>query len=408
MIVSLAFVLSGLLPTTAQLPSDTVVRPTMPFDTTYSCVSCHGDKRRSFRLGVHSDRGIRCHDCHGGDPSAFEVATAHRGEVGPLSKVAITRLCARCHADPDQMRPFGLPADQLREFATSRHGELLLREGNNDAPTCTSCHDAHTILPPDDARSSVYPTNIPSTCAECHENTSLMVRYGIPTDQFRRYREGAHGTSLYEGRNFAAPTCVGCHGSHAALPPRVEEVSEVCDRCHALLRQAFYEGPHGTASLNGLMPGCISCHSNHGTERVPVDQIAATCTDCHGPDSRAAATGVALQERLLQATAELEAAQESIAELQRAGRPMTDTHFRYRTALTAYTQLAEVQHSLDLDALEDLTLRVSSISQDIVTSAEASAEHRWEHKLLLLPVWFLALAAITLAGFKLRELHSES
>jgi hypothetical protein len=34
-----------------------------------------------------------------------------------------------------------------------------------------------------------------------------------------------------------------------------------------------------------------------------------------------------------------------------------------------------------------------------------SGEERWEHKLVLVPVWFLALSAIAFAGFKLRDLQ---
>jgi hypothetical protein len=302
------------------------------------------------------------------------------------------------------MREYGLPADQLAEFRTSRHGQLLLGRGNTDAPSCTDCHDAQTILPPEDARSRVYPTNIPTTCANCHVDEALMAKYGLAADHYARYREGAHGVGVFDKQNFAAPTCVGCHGSHAALPPTVTQVSHVCDRCHALLRRAFYQGPHGAPSLNGAMPGCIACHSNHGTEPVSPEGISALCRNCHSPESRAAVMGVELQERVVRAGEELQLAEHSIAELELAGRHDADTHFRYETARTQYAQIARVQHSLDLDELEDLTLRVSSTTRDIRARAEASAEGMWEHKLWLAPVWFLTLAAVALAGFKLREL----
>ena len=48
-----------------------------------------------------------------------------------------------------------------------------------------------------------------------------MAKYGEPIDQYERYRTGAHGIGVFEKRNFASPTCIGCHGSHAALPPAV-------------------------------------------------------------------------------------------------------------------------------------------------------------------------------------------
>jgi hypothetical protein len=370
-------------------------------DTTYSCLTCHADKRRSFAAGVHSERGIRCADCHGGNPKSLETAGAHRGmKFDPNNKIAIAQECSSCHSDPNQMRQYGLPAGELAEFRTSRHGQVLL-QGNADAPTCTDCHDAHTILRPTDARSNVYPTNIPSTCAACHDNAAMMQKYGLPTDQFARYRAGAHGVAVFEQGNFAAPTCIGCHGSHAALPPAATEISTVCDRCHVLLGAEFHDGPHGQAASAGKIPGCLACHSNHGTEPVPPEEIAALCTRCHTGDSRAALVGVEIQTQVVRAREELELAEHAIAELTRQGRRVSDARFRYETALTDFREIAKVQHSLDLELLDDLGRRVASISKEVRETAEVSRERRWEHRLMLVPVWFLALAAIVLAGFRL-------
>ena len=92
-------------------------------------------------------------------------------------------MCSSCHGDPDQMRQYGLPADQIAELRTSRHGQLLLDDHNFDAPTCSDCHDPHTTLHADDARSGVHPLNISTTCAVCHDDPDLMAPYGIPTGQ---------------------------------------------------------------------------------------------------------------------------------------------------------------------------------------------------------------------------------
>jgi len=163
----LAAVLSGsLIPGTA-LGQE----PPAQLDSTYGCLACHADKRAAFNQGVHAERGIKCVDCHGGDPRATALPAAHRGNFsGPVSKVATVTLCGSCHSDPNMMRPFGLRSGEVAEFRTSRHGILLLRQRNDDAPTCTDCHDAHTILRPDDARSNVHPTNIVHTCARCRRS----------------------------------------------------------------------------------------------------------------------------------------------------------------------------------------------------------------------------------------------
>ena len=378
-------------------------------DTTYGCVACHADKRTAFVLGVHAERGIKCHDCHGGDPSAFALPAAHRGGfVGAPSKIATVALCGSCHSNPDRMRQYGLLTGQVAEFRTSRHGRLLLSGHDLSAPTCTDCHDAHTILRPDDARSTVYPANIPTTCARCHEDKRLMAKYRLPTDQVERFRKSAHGVALFQEQNFAAPTCVGCHGSHSALPPTVAEIANVCDRCHRLVGQAFDRGPHARAARTGKLAGCLGCHSNHDTERVPADHISAACAKCHGAGTRALVLGAEIQRGALQATEDLRAADSAIHRLTLAGVPTGDARFRYQTALTAYLQIAETQHSLDLERIEDLSRRVRSISRDLRGAAEVAEERQWEHKLLLVPVWFLALASLALAWLTLRALEGRT
>ncbi len=374
-------------------------------DTTYACLICHAEKRRTFTMGIHSEYGIRCHDCHGGDASSYEREQAHRGRfIGTPGKLATVELCSSCHADANMMRQYGIPAGQLAEFRTSRHGQLLLGRRDLNAPACTDCHDAHTILPPEDARSNVYPTNIPATCARCHEDARLMQTYGIPTDQFAEYRNSAHGIAVFEKSNFAAPTCMGCHGSHAALPPGVTEVVNVCDHCHVLIGRAFLQGPHSEPSRSGVLAGCLGCHSNHGTERVPPDGIASVCANCHDPGTRAGLLGMHLQESVVEAAADLASAEQAIASLTVSGKQVSDERFRYQTALTDYRQMGLALHSLDLDFLDELARSVRSNTELVRTTAEVRAERRWEHKLLLVPVWFLAISAIVFAWFKLRDL----
>ena len=371
----------------------------------YGCTVCHADKRRAFLMGVHSERGIRCHDCHGGNPESFEQGTAHSGDfLGSLSKQQTITVCSSCHSDPNRMRQYGLPVGQLAEFRTSRHGQLLLGQNNTDAPTCTDCHDAHTIFRPNDARSSVYPTNIPTTCGRCHADEQLMGGYGLSTEPVQRHRESSHGKALFSDRNFAAPTCVDCHGSHAALPPAVVEIANVCGECHVSVGRAFYDGPHGQAALAGALPGCTACHSNHGTESVAAGRIAETCYGCHEEQSPAASLGLEIEQDVAASREELRSAGEAIEEMVRAGRPAADARFRYKDALTSYEQLAKAQHSLDLEAVEELSLRVASTARQIRSTAESAAEQRWEHKLYLIPIWFLALAATVLGWFRLRSL----
>jgi len=376
-------------------------------DQEYGCLICHADKRRAFRLGVHSDRGLRCHDCHGGDPTAFEAPAAHGGTFrGTLGKLESLDVCVSCHGDPDQMRQYGLPADQVAELRTSRHGQLLLDAGDLDAPTCSDCHDPHTTLRADDARSGVHPLNISTTCARCHEDEALMAPYGIPTGQVAAHRHSAHGVALYGDQNFAAPTCIGCHGSHAALPPNVREISNVCGRCHVTVRQAFDQGPHGSADGREAPLGCTACHSNHDTERVATDRIADTCEACHDAGSSEVLLGEEVEQLLLRAEDHLERADHALDELALGGHEISDERFRFVAARTEFRRLETLQHALDLEQMADFERLIASASLDIRGKAEVSAEERWEHKLFLLPVWFFALGIVFLAGYRLRRLRA--
>jgi hypothetical protein len=183
----------------------------------------------------------------------------------------------------------------------------------------------------------------------------------------------------------------------------VTQIANVCGRCHVLVRRAFEAGPHQAAARDGRIAGCTACHDNHATEVVPLEQIGASCSRCHARESPAARTGIEIQQLMVGASRELEAAEEALAHLARTGRRVDTERFRYQTARTAFLQLHQVQHSLNTEQLEELSLRISSISRDIRSAAEAVEEKRWEHRLLLVPIWFLVLAGVVLACFRLRD-----
>ena len=73
-LATLAFAIAAVLGPAFSSEAFAQVTVSGPADAaeTYGCLICHKDKRAAFQLGVHSDRGVRCHDCHGGDPAAFE------------------------------------------------------------------------------------------------------------------------------------------------------------------------------------------------------------------------------------------------------------------------------------------------------------------------------------------------
>ncbi len=117
----------------------------------------------------------RQHDRRGGHSIAVDGQKFSSSIHGSLQ-------CANCHADikgyphPDKIAPVDCKtchADQADQLKGSVHAD------SKDHP-CTSCHgDAHEIYPKTDARSAVYPLNVPKTCGQCHSNNGMAGKHGL-------------------------------------------------------------------------------------------------------------------------------------------------------------------------------------------------------------------------------------
>lgn len=234
-----------------------------------SCVTCHQEIHpeviAAFQNDVHHQAGLTCVSCHGGNAAlADEDAMSPRfGYVGVPPRRGEPDFCSRCHSNPIYMRAYNtaLPTDQVEKYWTSRHGERL-RMGDEKVATCSSCHNAHGILPSNETKSNVHPLNVASTCAKCHSQPSVMDSYGIPTTQFAQYTDSlnVHGYALYNKRDLSAPTCNDCHGNHGALPPGVDQVAQVCNQCHAFNGELFAQSPHKEAFDALEVSECAFCH----------------------------------------------------------------------------------------------------------------------------------------------------
>jgi len=243
-----------------------------------------------------------------------------------------------------------LPVDQKEKYVTSVHGARNAA-GDPKAAECASCHGSHGILASKDVRSSVYPTNLPRTCAKCHSDAVYMKEYGIPTDQYDRYSRSVHGVALLERNDVGAPACNSCHGNHGATPPGVSSISKVCGLCHALNSELFASSPHKAAfdSLKG--PECETCHGNHGivaaTASLIGTETGTTCTRCHAGEStgyREAGVMRALIDSL--ETGE-SVAQQAVEEAEQKGMEIGEAKFRLREIRQARLESRTAVHAFD-------------------------------------------------------------
>ena len=248
---------------------------------------------------VHVRGGLMCAGCHGGKPSDAEMS-AEISKRWPSSEARhkdrswIPGFCARCHSSSEFMRSYNpsLPVDQLLKYRTSKHGELLLVKKDSKAAQCVSCHGVHGIRPPDSTNSLVYRENIPATCGKCHADAAYMKGYTLddgktplPTNQLAEYKKSIHGIALLVKHDVGAPACNSCHGNHAALPPQVSFVSQVCRNCHAANGSLFDGSPHKKSFEKHGWPECETCHGKHDivrpTDEMLKDDADALCHACH-------------------------------------------------------------------------------------------------------------------------------
>jgi nitrate/TMAO reductase-like tetraheme cytochrome c subunit len=192
-----------------------------------------------------------------------------------LSQSYEQELCSSCHESGEESIPQIDPAG----FRSSVHGEMA----------CVECH-LDTAAPHGDAVPSVE-------CGSCHEPEASAYERSIHSRE-----AGSH--------NLAAPTCVGCHGSHEIRPaesPRSAvnhaEIDETCGRCHSRELQDFQRSIHSEAlrdaGLSEYAPTCNTCHGEHDIflSRAPASPVSSgklpgTCGGCHDDPRLAEKLGI--------------------------------------------------------------------------------------------------------------------
>ena len=270
---------------------------TVSAQTQNTCLDCHGSldpplqvTAEQFAQDIHSQKGLTCASCHGGDPTKADMDAMSKkaGFRGKIERKDVPELCGRCHADGAFMRQYNpsLRTDQLAQYKTSVHGKLFAK-GDTKVAVCIDCHGVHGLRPASDTRSKVHPLNIAQTCSRCHSDASYMHSYGIPVDQFAKYNTSVHHDALAVRGDLSAPTCTTCHGNHGAAPPGVDSVQNVCSKCHVFQDQMYEKSTHKAAFQSAGLPGCVVCHSNHGISHPTDEKLGsgpqAVCMNCHTP-----------------------------------------------------------------------------------------------------------------------------
>jgi len=379
------------------------------------CTTCHlglDDARLrapalNAEADVHHLQGVTCAGCHGGDPTSDDVAAAMdpaKGFVGKFTRQAIPELCGSCHSNASFMLRYApnIPTDQLAQYRTSKHGQALAK-GDTNVAVCTSCHGAHGVYSPTDARSPVYPSRIVETCGRCHADKALMARYGIKGNEVAEYKESVHYAALTTKNDLSAPTCKSCHGAHGATPPGVSSVSNVCGTCHLTQRERFDVSPHKDAFAALQQPACEACHSNHAIHH-PSDAVIGVgsgqvCGTCHSADDAGAKTAMAIAATLGRASAAISAAQARVDHAARAGMLMDDALVKLEEAHQALVVSQVEIHTVKEEAVakqSDQALAGAAAADKLARTAEAEIRYRRSGLFVSLMVIAVAIVALLL------------
>ncbi|MGB8476126.1 MAG: cytochrome c3 family protein [Candidatus Acidiferrum sp.] len=378
--------------------------------TANTCLDCHGVldpplqvTEAQFSQDIHAQKGLTCASCHGGDPTkaGMDAMSKAAGFRGKIERSQIPALCGRCHSDANYMRQYdpGLRTDQFSQYKTSVHGKLLAK-GDTKVAVCIDCHGVHDLRPPSDSRSKVYALNIAQTCAHCHADATYMKPYGIPTDQFAKYRTSVHYETMTVSGDLSAPTCTTCHGNHGATPPGVDSVKNVCANCHVFQAQMYDKSTHKTVFQSAGLPGCVVCHGNHAITK-PTDARLGTgpqgvCMQCHSPGDdcdRARAGWLASFTELDQA---IKSADSVLNVAEDSGMEVSEARLQQDQARDSLTKARVTIHSFQPKLVDqDIQAGLKIAAKDLQAGKDALSERDYRRKGLGVTVIFIL---ITLVG----------
>ncbi|UCD84153.1 MAG: cytochrome c3 family protein [Deltaproteobacteria bacterium] len=382
-----------------------------------SCEECHGRAKVDFRRSIHKERGMACVDCHGGDPLDMTRSSMSKdkGFLGKINKKDVPYLCAKCHSDVELMLQYGEYIDEFAVYRHSQHGKILYKKGDTKVAVCTDCHSAHDIKKAEDPESWVYPFNVPTTCARCHSDKNLMQDYGIPTDQYEKYKESIHGKLRLEKKDLRAPGCPDCHGVHGATPPGVDEVHSVCGKCHFPQRNYFQESPHFEAMKDKKINECASCHGSHGIEAPTYElftsgkkEEGSGCGGCHSPDSREYLLGVRIKNDLLEAEKSFEKASLFIETARLKGFEVDEERIKLKEAKAKITEVLPITHSVSIPLVEQYITTAKAGAEDVKELVNAKIVEWKDRRVMFVINIFIFLFVVILLIIKRKRIMPKS
>jgi len=258
------------------------------------CVTCHPQAKE---IPHPQMKQVDCSRCH---PAAIaaDLKKSIHGGASPKVKLSCThchgrhyiRLVAEDHFFPCK----NCHTEAAIHFKASVH-QKASKAGKFEAASCHDCHGGHSIRKAKDPESSIYPMNLPRTCAKCHGGPQEAIKRTQPhRDIYHLYMDTVHGRALDKSGLLVAAVCTSCHGNHgirSVHDPNSsvhrQNISKTCGKCHAGVEAVYEESIHGKWVRRGNLkaPACTDCHTAHEIRRVDTYKwklgIVQECGMCH-------------------------------------------------------------------------------------------------------------------------------
>jgi len=172
----------GLSATSVVIAADTV------------CIECHAGQPGSlgapvadWRTSIHSENGVSCHDCHGGDPTDFAMAMSpEKGFLGAPEYTEVPAFCGRCHvgvSDAYQAGAHGQAIESGGAQCVVCHGNHAIQKANLDLINEEACSQCHTYERAALIRLSLVETD--TMVAKVEHDLDRLYRLGFAVDDMQ-------------------------------------------------------------------------------------------------------------------------------------------------------------------------------------------------------------------------------
>lgn len=145
------------------------------------------------------------------------------------------------------------------------------------------------------------------------------------------------------------------------------------------------------------MSECVSCHGYHDIPEPDSLLFDTACVTCHEPTSAQFMTGQKLKTLLLQTNESLETALRELHEFQEISPTISRFLPRLQQARAHYMEALPVQHSLNMEWVEDITRNARSVGEEVRASVHGAREEVRLRYVALAVVWVLLFFALSIA-----------